>query len=127
LSSSFKFLAHDSFLRNLKEFRQKYSKFEKSLLANLQRAQSEPFSGKALHSLPKKLRQKIYRLWIGGPEDFRFIYYVDQRQELVLGVYISLVPRAQFSYDEVNWDEILTEIIDDLDKGRMDKFAHMKT
>lgn len=80
-----------------------------------------------MHSLPKKLRHKVYRLWIGGPEDFRFIYYVDQKQQLVLGVHISLVPKAQFSYDKVDWDEILAPIMRDLEKGDMDKFAHMTT
>ena len=80
-----------------------------------------------MHSLPRKLRQKVYRLWIGGPEDFRFIYYVDQKQKLVLGVYISLVPKAQFSYDKTDWDEILTEIMTDLEKGDMNKFVEMKT
>lgn len=127
MSSFFRFLAHDAFLRHLNDFREKHPSFEKSLLANLKKAQSNPFSGKPMHSLPKKLRQKVYRRWIGGPEDFRFIYYVDRKQRVVLGIYLSLEPKARFSYDKCDWDNILGAIVADLENRNMDRFAVMKT
>lgn len=127
MSNSYKFLAHETFQQKIKDFIETHPKHKKSLFANLERARSNPFSGKPLHSLPKKLRQKVYRLWIGGVTDFRFIYYVDRTNSFVLGIYLTLEPRAKFSYDKGDWIESLENIVSDLESQCHDKFAIMNT
>ena len=127
MSSSFKFLAHDNFQKNVRDFLEKHPEHKKSLFANLERARSNPFSGKPMHSLPKKLRQKVFRLWIGGASDFRFIYFVNKGQSSVFGIYLTLIPRAKFSYNKEDWLEALEQIVDDFEKQKYDKFAQMDT
>jgi len=127
LSSSYRFLAHEAFRENLKDFLTNHPKHKKSLFANLERARSNPFSGKPMHSLPKKLRQKVYRLRIGGPGGFRFIYYVDKKNSYVLGIYLTLEPRAKFSYDQEDWIVVLESIVSDLEGQHFDNFAIMNT
>ena len=80
-----------------------------------------------MHSLPKKLRQKAFRLWVGGPGDFRFIYYVNKEKSYVLGIYVSVVPRSEFSYEKSDWFEIMESIVEDLENENYDKFAQMNT
>jgi hypothetical protein len=101
--------------------------FKKALIINLEKSRSNPFSGKAMHSLPKTLRQKVFQLWIGGKDDFRFIYYVDRNSESVMGIYITTVPRANFSYEQGDWLEILNDVVTDQEEGRMDNFFEMNT
>jgi len=80
-----------------------------------------------MHSLKEKLRQKVYRLWIGGPKDFRFIYYVDKKNYCVLGIYVTLIPRPEFSYDNDEWLDNLENIVGDLEKQDYDKFEKLNT
>lgn len=127
MSSSFKFLAHDIFQKNVRDFLEKYQEHKKSLFANLERARSSPFSGKPMHSLPKKLRQKVFRLWVGGASDFRFIYFVNKKQSSVFGIYLTLIPRAKFSYDNEDWIEALEQVVDDLENQKYDQFSQMDT
>ena len=127
MSSSFKFLAHQSFQENIKDFLSNNPKSQKALFVNLEKSRSNPFSGKPMHSLPKKLRQKVFRLWVGGPGDFRFIYYVGKEKSYVLGIYVSVVPRSEFSYEKSDWFEIMESIVEDLENENYDKFAQMNT
>ena len=125
MSSSYKFFAHEIFDENIREFFKRYENFQKALLTNLEIARSNPFSGKAMHSLPPKFRQKVFRLWIGDREDFRFIYYVNKDSCSVLGIYVTLEPRANFSYEKSDWLDRLQMIVDDL--GNPEKFAILNT
>lgn len=127
MSNSYKFLAHEAFQKKIKDFLTSHPKNKKSLFTNLERARSNPFSGKPMHSLPRKFRQKVYRLWIGGATDFRFIYYVDKKNLIVLGIYLTLEHRAKFSYDKGDWLETLENIVSDLEGQCFDKFAVMNT
>lgn len=127
MSNSYRFLAHEIFQKNIKDFLGRYPEFKRSLFTNLEKARSNPFSGKSMHSLPKKFRQKVFRLWIGGPKDFRFIYYVDSKSLSVLGIYITLVPKSEFSYDKIDWLNNIETIVADLENKKYNKFAIMKT
>lgn len=66
-------------------------------------------------------------MWIGGPRNFRFIYYVHKETSSVLGIYITLEPRAKFSYDSDDWLENLKAIVADLQNEESEKFAELKT
>lgn len=80
-----------------------------------------------MHSLPKKLRQKVFRLRIGGPKDFRLIYYVDKNNKLVVGIFISILPRPKFSYDKGDWLITLEAISKDLEGQKWDNFSILNT
>jgi len=127
LSASYKFIAHKSFQENLRAFLERYPEQKASLFANLERARSEPFSGKAMHSLPKKLRQKVFRLWIGGGSGFRLIYYVDRKNGFILGIHLTLEPRAKFSYEKSDWMDTLESVLNDLENSEMDNFLFLNT
>ena len=127
MSNSYKFLAHEIFQENIKNFVASHKEHQKSLYANLERARSNPTSGKAMHSLPKKFRQKVFRLWIGGAEDFRLIYYVNKEKLAVIGIYLTLEPRQQFSYEKGDWLEVLERIVEDMERNKVDSFAVMDT
>ena len=125
MSNSYNFVAHEIFEENIRDFLKRYENFKKSLFTNLEKARSNPFSGKAMHSLPPKFRQKVFRLWIGDSGDFRLIYYVNKDSFSVLGIYITLESRANFSYEKSDWLDRLQIIVDDL--GNADKFAILNT
>jgi len=80
-----------------------------------------------MHYLPKKRRQKVFRLWIGGAKDFRFIYYIDRKSLSVLGIYITLEPKSKFSYDKGDWWDNIETIVSDLENKNYNKFAVLKT
>ena len=127
MPNSFKFLAHEIFKENIEDFFEKHPAFRKSLITNLEKARSNPFSGKAMHSLPKKLRQKVFRLWIGDANDFRFIYYVERQILFIVGIYLTLESRSNFSYDKSDWLERLGTIVVDLENENYNKFEILNT
>lgn len=104
-----------------------YPEQKASLFANLERARSEPFSGKAMHSLPKKLRQKVFRLRIGGRTGFRLIYYVHKKKSLILGIYLTVEPRAKFSYEKSDWMDALESVSSDFENNEMGNFLFLNT
>jgi len=127
LPDSFRFLAHKTFRKNFEDFLKKHPTFTKSLFTNLEKARSNPFSGKPMHSLPKKLRQKVFRLWIGDANDFRFIYYVARQTLSVVGIYLTLEPRSKFSYDKSDWLGRLETIVVDLENENYNEFEILNT
>ena len=80
-----------------------------------------------MHSLPKKLKQKVFRLWIGGRKDFRFIYYVDKNNFYILGIFVTLQSRASFSYETSNWLDRVETIVTDFEDEQYGKFSIIDT
>ena len=72
---------------------------------------STKFIVKIASDIPiKKLQGRIYRLHVRGPKGFRF---VDQRQQIVLPVYVSPEVKAKFDYEKMPWREYAAEIYED--------------
>ncbi len=77
-----------------------------------------------MHDIPiKKLQGCIYRLHVRGRKGFRFIYLVDHRKQIVMGIFVSSEVKAKFDYEKVPWEEYAAEIYEDLVKGNMEKFT----
>jgi len=96
-----------------------------SLLTQIRKARNDPFrAGKAMRDIPiKKLQGRIYRLHVKGRRGFRFIYLVDHRQQIVMGIFVSSEVKAKFDYEKVPWEEYAAEIYEDLVSGNMEKFT----
>ncbi len=127
MSVSYKFLAHKLFQENINQFRNANPRSEKALLVVLERARSNPFSGKPLRTLPKDLQQKVFRLWIGGRSGFRLVYYVDREKGYIMGIYLSTVVRSKFDWEKSPWLKITWRILRDYSAGRYEKFAILDT
>jgi len=52
---------------------------------------------------------------------------VDKKNSYVLGIYLTLEPRAKFSYDQEDWIVVLESIVSDLEGQHFDNFAIMNT
>jgi hypothetical protein len=52
---------------------------------------------------------------------------VHKATQSVVGIFISLVPRAQFSYDQSGWEQILDEILADFEKDIESNFVIVNT
>ena len=77
-----------------------------------------------MHAIPiKKLQGRIYRLHVRGRRGFRFIYLVDHRQQIVMGIFVSSELKAKFDYEKVPWEEYAAEIYKDLIEGNTEKFT----
>jgi len=80
-----------------------------------------------MHDIPiKKLQGRIYRLHVRGRRGFRFIYLVDHKQQIVMGIFVSSEVKAKFDYEKVPWDEYAAEIYGDLVSGNMEEFMEFK-
>lgn len=127
MSVSYKFLSHELFQKNINKFRNENPKSEKALFIALEKARSNPFAGKPLHTLPRDLQQKVFRLWVGGRSGFRLIYYVNREKAYVMGIYLSTVGRSKFDWEKSPWLEITQKILKDYSAGRYEKFAILDT
>jgi len=74
----------------------------------------------------KKLQGRIYRLHVKGRRGFRFIYLVEHKQKLVMGVFVSSEIKAKFDYSTVPWLEYATAIYEDIVNRKYENFTEFK-
>ena len=97
------------------------------MISQIKKAQNDPFkAGKTMHDVPiKKLQGRIYRLHVKGRRGFRFIYLVDRRRQIVMGIFVSTEVKSKFDYEQVPWEEYAAEIYEDLVNGKIENFNEL--
>jgi hypothetical protein len=119
----FRFLAHDAFDDQCVEFLLTHPELSEQLATQLKKSVASPDSGRCLHEIPlAALQGKLFRLWVGGPQDYRYIYLFDSKPGVVVPVYISQVPRKKFDWDVGRFLQDASQIADDLEKGNTARF-----
>lgn len=126
MPSAFKFLVHETFQKQLDAFLQENPEAWSSLITQIKKTITDPFNaGRLMHDVPaKKLQGNIRRLRVKGRKGFRFIFIVEPRAKVVLGVFVSTEQRSRFDYADVPWEQIASEIYEDLVNSRWEKFSH---
>jgi len=122
------FLVHDNFAYHLKKFLNVASqKSELKLIEQCCRCRSHPSAGKRMHLGSTELFGGfIYNLRIGGRKGYRFIYYANSAQRVVLGIYISTEVRNKFDYKKYDWNSIISPILSDFVSQNYDAFQTLE-
>lgn len=124
MPSRYRFLVHDVFQKQLDDFLEANQEAWSSLLTQIKKTIDNPLSaGRMMHDVPaKKLQGKIHRLHVKGRRGFRFIYIVEPRSSVVVGVFVSTERRSKFDYSDVPWERIASDIYEDLTQSKWERF-----
>ena len=128
MTSSYRFLVHRIFQQQAEAFLERNSAFWDSFLGQCRKACADPFkAGKPLQRVGiEALRGKICRLWVGGPNKYRFIYIVDPVRKMILPVLLTLEVKGRIDYDKLPWEEYAEKIYEDLVQNNMDAFKILR-
>ncbi len=122
---SYRLLRHERFHAQIEAFRQRFPKDENALLTALVKSRDDP-TGPGAEPLTGiktlALQGLLYRLHVGSGRGQRYIYLVQNKLEIVLGIYVSLELKSKFKYDLPAIESIATEIMEDWIGKRYDKF-----
>lgn len=124
MSPLYRFLVHHIFQEQAETFLERNRSYWGSFINQCRKACADPFNaGKALERVAMpELRGRIFRLWVGGRNRYRFIYIVDRPREAVLPVFISLEVRGRLNYDKIPWQEYANQIYNDYMQNITDAF-----
>jgi hypothetical protein len=122
--SGCRFLVHDTFIERYICFQAEHPDAASSLQTQLKKSKEAPTSGSPLRriSVPS-LQGKLYKLWVGGGSGFRYVYYYHPGKSVVLPIFLSNEPRADFDWDTAPFQHIGERIVSDLLCGNFDKFT----
>lgn len=126
MTGQYRFLCHSIFENNLKEFQEIASKSDlKSLNKQIEKCIADPLqAGKRIHPGGIDLNGGfVYRLEINGRDGYRLIYYANPKLKVVLGIYISTVPRKKFNYGKIEWESLAANLISDYISNKADSFS----
>ncbi|TMB64788.1 MAG: hypothetical protein E6J43_12980 [Chloroflexi bacterium] len=119
----FRFLAHEAFDKQYLDFIVAHEDLSDSLKTQLQKSCTNPDAGRCLHEIPHpSLQGKLFRLHVGGPKGYRYIYLFDAKHEVVIPIYISQQPRKAFDWDIHRFLKDALQIAEDLEAGNMKRF-----
>ena len=129
MPSEYRLLIHNSFQYQIDEFLEKQQPSWDCVVKQLRKIIDSP-EQLPMQNLPPQLSGKVFHVHVPGyhipsRKGFRLIYIVLIHQKIVLPVYLSLVIKSQFNYDEVPWQEYAHEIYEDLHNANMEKFTVM--
>ena len=98
-------------------------KASEAVRSQLIKSRDNPTAGKTLRAIVNPaLQGKLYRLHVGGPGGFRYVYYYHAKQAVVIPVYLSLVLRSNFSWSDFPFLQDAEVIVNDFRAGRMERF-----
>jgi hypothetical protein len=122
------FLVHKNFAHHLKKFINTTSeKSQTKLIEQFCKCRTNPLAGKRLHLGKTELFGGfIYNLRIGGKKGYRFIYYANPKQHMVIGIYISTEVRRKFDYKKYDWNAIVDPILTDYVSQNYDAFQTLE-
>ena len=115
MSKPYRFLVHRMFKEQVEIFLTQNISYWNSLVAQCRKACSDPFNAGTPfgHVSHEALRGRIYRLWVAGPNRYRFFYLVDRSTETVLPIFLSLEFRGRIDYSKIPWEKYANEIHSD--------------
>jgi len=134
LTSSYRFLVHDTFVRQVKEFldslpKSVRPKVLKKLKTQFQKSIGNPVDcgSKCMEDIRGPLAGKIFRFHVGGGKGYRFIYLVIQDHKLVVPVFVipdpkSIAKDSRSYYEKYPWFQYASEFYRDLLEEKYDTF-----
>jgi len=126
LTAPRRFIVHESFLRQHKEFVDNHPELEAELLSQYRKAFDDPSAGKPMKRIPlEELQGKVFRLRIGGRQRYRLVYVYSKEHGVILPAWISPVARRDLNYDREPWLEYAQECSRDLAEGNTQKFKNL--
>ena len=109
------FLVHETFWQQYLNFQVEHPEAADSLQTQLRKSKDNPASGSPLRRISvKALQGKLFKLWVAGPSGFRYVYYYHSGKLVVLPIFLSNEPRADFDWDSAPFQEIGEQIISNL-------------
>ena len=125
MRNPYKLLVHRTFKQQAEAFLERNPSYWGSFINQCRKACSDPFRvGKPLARVGlEALKGRIYRLWVGGRNKYRFIYIVDRAREAILPVFLSREVRGRINYDKIPWEEYANQIYDDYVQNNISAFA----
>jgi len=128
LTNPYRLLVHYTFQQQADAFLERNPSYWNSFVNQCRKACADPFrAGKPLQRVAiETLRGRIYRLWVGGPNKYRFIYIVDPTRQIILPVLLTSEVRGHIDYDKLPWGEWANKIYEDLVQNKTNAFRFWK-
>jgi len=120
-------LVHNEFLTQYLRFQVEHEDASESLATQVQRSRDDPASrGRLGLILNPRLEGRLYKLWVAGPQGYRYVYFHDPVAMVTLPIFLSLEPRKDFNWDSAPFAEVAERIVSDFDQGCWDNFSEIK-
>lgn len=86
-------------------------------------------AGARLKSESPAIQGRVYKVWGRGDavskgKGHRLIYITVPAQKAALGVHFSLELRSEFSYEDVDWQGLAEQVVQDFTEGRIEEAFH---
>ena len=132
--SSYRFLVHETFVRQAKDFLDSLPKsirpkVLKKLKTQFQKSIGNPVDcgSRCMYDIRGPLAGKIFRFHVGGGRGYRFIYMVMQEHRLVVPVFVfpdakTIAKDSRGYYEKYPWVEYANEFYKDVSEGKLEKF-----
>ena len=124
MQSQYSFLVHKTFLKQSEAFADRNFKHWNAFRTKCRQACLDPTNaGEILHGIVlPQLKGKVYKCWVGGRREFRFVYLFHSGCKVVLPVLITLELRSNIDWDKLPWQEYADAIYTDFTKGNHNAF-----
>jgi hypothetical protein len=122
LNQSYKVLLHKSFTEQSKAVCDKYPKVEASLVSALQEIAANPIPGAMRNIGIPELQGVIHKKHVGGRRGHRLIYLHPLRSNIIIPVFVSPEPKPPFQYEDVDWEGLCDQCLQDYKNKNYDAF-----